>query len=104
MFIILKEKKWDIPLDCTMDSKICNNCAENVLAMILEKYMTTDDCSIDIPGKLKIYIKQNQANNTPKMQFVKDLNANMVVTVSCNQQSLMQRSISIGLRTRKLKR
>ncbi|RCH89247.1 hypothetical protein CU097_012137, partial [Rhizopus azygosporus] len=54
----------------------------NVLAMILEKYMTTDDCSIDIP----------------------DLNANMVVTVSCNQQSLMQRSISIGLRTRKLKR
>lgn len=53
MFFFFVEKKWDVPLDVTLESKVCTSCSEYVLSMILEDIMTSNDCSVDIPGKKK---------------------------------------------------
>lgn len=48
------EKRWNIPLDLSKDSKVCQSCAHNVASVLLEQKMT--DSEADIPGK---YLKHS---------------------------------------------
>lgn len=56
-FFFTIEKKWNTPLDVNLDSRVCNSCSDYVLSMILENRMTSNNCSVDIPGKYKLIFK-----------------------------------------------